>query len=288
MLFKESDLQYQSLDNFSYLTEDESKIKISTVPVLENSRIGIHTVDFSDIEKISEDYDVDYLTAISAVQESNNIDSIAVVIDEAAIIEDSSIANSFDNVIIKPQSEKSTAYQFCEEFAEAYLESGNIDYLNAIINEGFKDMVNSVSNKFKDVKDAVVNTAKEANPANAVHTFSQYKKVNYPTKRALRNTYYTNKKSAVALGAGAAAGAVGLGILGKKVYDYRKAIQMANNKPKSWISQKIASLRSIYAKWLDVAKKETDANKASVIKKAASQLLQVIDQLLAKLQKAAD
>ena len=63
---------------------------------------------------------------------------------------------------------------------------------------------------------------------------------------------------------------------------------MANNKPKSWISQKIASLRGIYAKWLEAAKKESDANKANVIKKAAASLLKIIDQLLAKMQELSD
>ena len=267
MLFKESDLaQDVNLDQYMYLTEQESKINISTIPVLENSRIGIHTVDFDNVQKIAEDYGCDYLTAINSIQESNKLDSVAVVVDESTIIEDASIINELENVIIKPQSENSTAYQFCEEMANAYLESGDEQYLDAIVlDEG---IVDSAKNAINNIKDSdTYKTAKKYNPKNSVPNYNFVKLFSKDKSKA------DNPKA------------------GKKVYWYRKyraVIQMANNKPKSWISQKIASLRGIYAKWLEAAKKESDANKANVIKKAAASLLKIIDQLLAKMQELSD
>ena len=250
MLFKESDLaQDVNLDQYMYLTEQESKMNISTIPVLENSRIGIHTVDFDNVQKIAEDYGCDYLTAINSIQESNKLDSVAVVVDESTIIEDASIINELENVIIKPQSENSTAYQFCEEMANAYLESGDEQYLDAIVlDEGILVNAKNSNNNIKDFY--TYKTARKHNPKKSVR-YNRFKLIG-------------------------------------KIYNFRKAIRMANNKPKSWISQKIASLRGIYAKWLEAAKKESDANKANVIKKAAASLLKIIDQLLAKMQELSD
>ena len=171
MLFKESDLaQDVNLDQYMYLTEQESKTNISTIPVLENSRIGIHTVDFDNVQKIAEDHGCDYLTAINSIQESNKLDSVAVVVDESTIIEDASIINELENVIIKPQSENSTAYQFCEEMANAYLESGDEQYLDAIVlDEGIVVNAKNSNNNIKDFY--TYKTARKYNPKNFVANY---------------------------------------------------------------------------------------------------------------------
>ena len=280
MLFKESDLaQDVNLDQYMYLTEQESKMNISTIPVLENSRIGIHTVDFDHVQKIAEDYGCDYLTAINSIQESNKLDAVAVVVDESTIIEDASIINELENVIIKPQSENSTAYQFCEEMANAYLESGDEQYLDAIVlDEG---MVVNAKNSNNNIKDFTYKTARKYNPKNFVtnYKFAKLFGKDKSTADNVKMAHRANPKKSVRYNRFKFIG---------KIYNYRKAIRMANNKPKSWISQKIASLRGIYAKWLEAAKKESDANKANVIKKAAASLLKIIDQLLAKMQELSD
>ena len=281
MLFKESDLaQDVNLDQYMYLTEQESKTNISTIPVLENSRIGIHTVDFDNVQKIAEDHGCDYLTAINSIQESNKLDSVAVVVDESTIIEDASIINELENVIIKPQSENSTAYQFCEEMANAYLESGDEQYLDAIVlDEGIVVNAKNSNNNIKDFY--TYKTARKYNPKNFVanYKFAKLFGKDKSTADNVKMAHRANPKKSVRYKRFKFI---------KKIYDYRKAIRMANNKPKSWISQKIASLRGIYAKWLEAAKKESDANKANVIKKAAASLLKIIDQLLAKMQELSD
>ena len=281
MLFKESDLaQDVNLDQYMYLTEQESKMNISTIPVLENSRIGIHTVDFDNVQKIAEDYGCDYLTAINSIQESNKLDSVAVVVDESTIIEDASIINELENVIIKPQSENSTAYQFCEEMANAYLESGDEQYLDAIVlDEGILVNAKNSNNNIKDFY--TYKTARKHNPKKSVanYKFAKLFGKDKSTANNVKMAYRANPKKSVRYNR--------FKLIGK-IYNFRKAIRMANNKPKSWISQKIASLRGIYAKWLEAAKKESDANKANVIKKAAASLLKIIDQLLAKMQELSD
>ena len=83
-------------------------------------------------------------------------------------------------------------------------------------------------------------------------------------------------------------GVAGAGVLSKVLHDrYNKAKQIeraANNKSKSWISRKIAALRSIYAQWLQRANKERNAGRAGIFKKFAAMLLNIIDSLLSKLQ----
>lgn len=67
--------------------------------------------------------------------------------------------------------------------------------------------------------------------------------------------------------------------------DLAELIKESKGKNKSWISKKVASLRSIYNKWLNKANKESDAGKASIIKKACAAILNVIDKLLAMIER---
>jgi hypothetical protein len=67
----------------------------------------------------------------------------------------------------------------------------------------------------------------------------------------------------------------------------QKLVQMAKDRPKSWIGKKIAALRKIYTKWMSAAEKTSDKTNSSLIKNAAHKILTVIDKLLAILQKNA-
>lgn len=69
---------------------------------------------------------------------------------------------------------------------------------------------------------------------------------------------------------------------------YKHLKKEAEHKPKSWIAKKIASLRKVYEKWLNLAKVERYRDQAGLIKRAATKLLEVIDYLLKKLQNKAD
>ena len=96
-----------------------------------------------------------------------------------------------------------------------------------------------------------------------------------------------NNKGKIAAGL-AVGGALALGA--KKAYDHFNAAKIekeAENKPKSWIAQKIAALRKMYSNWLQKAQAESDAGKAGMFKKIAAKIMAVIDKLMAKMQHAA-
>lgn len=305
MLFKESDLAINEaaniLDKSTYLTEQESLTRVQTVPVVENSRLGVYVVDFSDIERLSEDYGCSYIEAMEAVAEANGIEDpdkhFAVAVDEAAMIEDASLGQELANAVIKPQSETSLAYQFCEACANAYLESGDEQYLGAILEGKVGDAWNAVkgaaSNAASTVKGAAINAASTVKGAAASAG-------NAIDPRNIRDDYQTAQQAGLGkvasakdalvhnkAAAGVAVG-VGVGAVAAGIATARHFIKAAENKPKSWISQKIASLRGIYAKWLKAAQKQSDAGKANVFKQGAAKLMTIIDALLKKLQTAAN
>lgn len=294
MLFKESDLAINEatniLDKSTYLTEQESLTRVQTVPVVENSRLGAYVVDFSDIERLSEDYGCSYIEAMEAVAEANGIEDpnkhFAVAIDEAAMIEDASLGQELANAVIKPQSETSLAYQFCEACANAYLESGDEQYLGAILEGKVGDAWNAVkgaaSNAASTVKGAAASAGNAIDPRNIRDDYQTAQQAGLG-KVASAKDALANNKAAAGVSAGVGVGAVAAGIA-----TARHFIKAAENKPKSWISQKIASLRGIYAKWLKTAQKQSDAGKANVFKQGAAKLMTIIDALLKKLQTAAN
>ena len=294
MLFKESDLAINEaaniLDKSTYLTEQESLTRVQTVPVVENSRLGAYVVDFSDIERLSEDYGCSYIEAMEAVAEANGIEDpdkhFAVAVDEAAMIEDASLGQELANAVIKPQSETSLAYQFCEACANAYLESGDEQYLGAILEGKVGDAWNAVkgaaSNAASRVKGAAASAGNAIDPRNIRDDYQTAQQAGLGKVASAKDALVHNK-AAVGVAAGVGVGAVAAGIA-----TARHFIKAAENKPKSWISQKIASLRGIYAKWLKAAQKQSDAGKANVFKQGAAKLMTIIDALLKKLQTAAN
>lgn len=138
MIFKESDLNINnanSLDDCVYLTEDESKINISTIPVMENTRLNTSLVDISYVEKLAEENGISLIDAVNAIQEQNDIDNISVVIDEERIISDPDIVNEINNVIIKPMSENDPVAVYVESVCDAYLESQDTKVFDNILDE---------------------------------------------------------------------------------------------------------------------------------------------------------
>lgn len=145
MLFKHEDLVTEEIDvvkeaadllNESvYLTEEESLLNVSTVPVCENKRLGTNIVSFSDIERLAEDFDTSYLDAMQAVAEANEIsmDDLAVSVPEYEIIADPEIVNELSNVIIAPCNTNSVMYQICEDAFDIAVEEEDEELLEAVI-----------------------------------------------------------------------------------------------------------------------------------------------------------
>ena len=116
MLFKQEDLYTPVYDPIQeaadilnesvYLTEEESILNVNTVPVIENTRLGVFVVNFSDIESFSEDHGIGYIDSMQAIAEANNIsmDELAVSVPEWKIIADPDIVNEMSNIVIAPPS----------------------------------------------------------------------------------------------------------------------------------------------------------------------------------------
>lgn len=120
------------LNESVYLEECETVLNPVSVPVLENTRLGICTVNYNDIYKICEDYSCFSDEALEAVAEASgvDVDTIAVAIDEADIILDPSIVDEFDAYVINPISENSMEYLLTESVIELFLEGDEEGYLD--------------------------------------------------------------------------------------------------------------------------------------------------------------
>jgi len=351
MLFTE-DSMTAGIDGLSILSEsyyvDSEVATPTTVPVVENSELGAAVVRFSDIESISESYGCDFIDAMEAVAEQNEIDPeyLAVAVDEARIIEEPELIYELANVVINPQSENSLAYQFCEACLDGYIDSeGDETFLESMIDEEvmfldeaqstFGRIMNNIGDKAKGAYDVLagnntdrlrgqahqfqrnVNAAKadakargerhgmrSGAGAQAYEEYNDLKKLKNPHVAALKKESRIRKGAAIGAGLAAAGGAAYLlsrnkdkvkagaqqlksgAVSAASSAKLDKIVASANGKPKSWISQKIAALRGMYSKWLQKAQAESDAGKASVIKKFAAKILACIDALMKKLENA--
>ena len=320
MLFKQEDLVTENYDPIQeatdiinesvYLEEEESITPVQYIPVVENKRIGANVVKFEDIDRITEEYSVSYLDAMEAVAEANEIsmDELAVAVPEWRIIANPSIVNELANVVLTPANSNSDAYIFCEACVESLFEDdeeSSQTYEDLLV-EGklTKKIAKKKKKKLEDkVNDTLVNTEKtkvpeqKAQPAPAPAPQSQQpKQVEAPkTKETKAVAVVTNNnqnkkqndnsfaKTYPYIDFFAQDNKNGLGGI-----DLSKIVQQADNQPKSWIAQKIASLRKLYQKWLKRANEEKDKNKIGKIKNVARVILNAIDKLMAKLQNATD
>ena len=64
-----------------------------------------------------------------------DVDSIAVAVDEARIIMDPEIVNECHNVVVRPISENSDAFIFVDMMLEAFENTGDVTFMNMIIDE---------------------------------------------------------------------------------------------------------------------------------------------------------
>lgn len=145
------------------------------------------------------------------------------------------------------------------------------------------------TNPFATGRDVYRNLRNHSSSKNKYFGLFNKTRAAYGGVKAGLNTFNSNET----LKGAAKKGAIGAAAVGAAAYGIHKFLQnkdnilkQANNKPKSWIAKKIASLRKLYEKWLARASKETNVNKANAIKKVAAKILTVIDKLLKKLQTA--
>lgn len=250
---------------------------------------------------------------------------LKVAVDEADIICDPEIVTALpeDSVIVAPLSEQSLACQYVTECiglwdqmpdtneADMALAEALIDdtYLEQFVNEangtsnqngpgimdrikGFGSSVAGAAKKFPGIGD--ISTSRTV-----LGNIRQIRADNAPDKnpnlsdddrKQLEGTLKSQSRAAYKLGAkGVAKASAATAAIGAAAYGigkYTGLIKQADNKPKSWIGQKIAALRKVYQSWMQKAEKGGPGAGAK-IKQAAAKLLSIIDALMAKMQKAA-
>lgn len=105
MLLKENSCRldniFNILDNSTYIDPREN-ISIHSVPILENRRLNTWIVDYHYIDELKEAYGYSFDECINILKEENDLDDIAVSIDDADILENCSIVDGIDNYVIRP------------------------------------------------------------------------------------------------------------------------------------------------------------------------------------------
>ena len=157
MVYNETDINFlnfrYNLDNQMYLTESESRLlnDINTIPVIENSRLGVNLVDYSNIERLLETTCYSVNEIISCIESVNNLDSLTVAVDDYKLILHPEIVNEMDNIVIKPLPKNDPADVFTETCLDKFMETMDesyIDYLTTIHEEEnpYKTLINDLEN----------------------------------------------------------------------------------------------------------------------------------------------
>jgi len=186
---------------------------------------------------------------------------------------------------------------FCEECINAYIETGNEEYFDSILNE---DLYHKAKRILRQNKGKVaIGTSILGTLANGYYTGNKvagdldtYNK-NIENSKDIDDDYNHTKKAAKDIfghgvaGLGRQVGLVGVGVYGVGS-GTKHYIDQYRNRPKSVISKKIASLRKVYAKWLQRANNAIEDREAGLAKRIAAKILNIIDGLLKLLQQKAD
>lgn len=172
MLFKESELTsavntrsifdeaYNLLSEAVYLTEDESFLSPVAVPVVENTRIGMPVVNFTDVERLSEENGIDYGCAVMAIAEANGLSDVCVAVSESEIIMNPDLCSEMDNIVISEMPDSHVVYQYTEACLDTWLESGDMNFLVDYIEDTYlteaskMNYVDAKGNTFKDLWDS--------------------------------------------------------------------------------------------------------------------------------------
>lgn len=262
---------YNLIENSTFL--DVESLSTQEIPIRAIEPDNKYLVSFEDIYNFSESTMRDYNDILQLIAEEHNIpNSFIVSIKEEDLILDPSLVDEFDSYVVKSINEQSFPYIYCTTLAESYLESGNEEFLNILCEDDIIDLnevseINQAGAKWygwakRHPKLATVVTPTKANLQQQALNLTPLGPLAFPI-----NTYRGIKQN---------------------ISMYRHLKKEAEHKPKSWIAKKIASLRKVYEKWLNLAKVERYRDQAGLIKRAATKLLEVIDYLLKKLQNKAD
>lgn len=161
MVFRESELTsvintrsifdeaYDLLSEAVYLTEDESFLSPVAVPVVENSRLGMPVVNFTDVERLSEENGIDYGCAVMAIAEANGLSDVCVAVSESEIIMNPDLCLEMDNIVISEMPDSHVVYQYTEACLDTWLESGDMNFLVDYIEDTYLTLDEASATQFR-------------------------------------------------------------------------------------------------------------------------------------------
>ena len=134
MLIRESYNSYDLfhlLQNQTYLTEQESKINIDHVPIVQCG--NRNTIHYNYIYTLEEETHFNIDEILLAIQEEYDLDSLYMQVPDYILIESPEL-REYD-ICIEPISSQDTIYRLCDLLTEAYLETEDNTYLNALLED---------------------------------------------------------------------------------------------------------------------------------------------------------
>ena len=298
MLLKENSCRLENifniLDNSTYINLKET-ISPNTIPILENRRLDTWIVDYHYIDELKEAYGYSFDECINILKEENDLDDIAVSIDDADILENCSIVDGIDNYVIRPCKRyfsilleevlleiKIDTNEIDTEFKEIGADKNDIndlDFVKYDINR-FRERLNEINRKFdEELKKKKIDDYNNSDEAKKIKR--ELEEINRKIAAikqeggSRRNSYGWSSSYSYRGGRGSSS---------SKTYKVTttkiKKDKGWGYKADKWCRDKIEKLQSIYKTFLEKAKKEKDQNKAGFFKKIAYYVLLYIDRFL--------
>ena len=250
------------LENATYLYESEMpNVSAYSIPVVANDRFNAGIVSYENISRFCENYGLDIIDGIRAVAEANNIDpnDVVVSIDESTIISDPWVVDGVHQYVVQPVSESNLVSQFTDIMVDSFLESGDDFYLQAI---GEPELVLEADDDRAYADGNFVSSQDIKNQANDYR--EGMKKLKGMSTKVGDKTIKPDDPNFLV-----------------------KIKRFLTDKPREYLARAVARLRQTYRKFLLRADKENDENKIKWYKQIARKILQAVDWVLNKIQKAA-
>lgn len=134
MLIRESYNSYDVfnlLQNQTYLTEQESCLNIDHIPIIQ--RGNSNTIHYNYIHTLEEETHLNIDEILLAIQEEYGLDSLYMQVPDYILIESPEL-REYD-IYIEPLNSQDTIYRLCDLLTEAYLETEDNTYLNALLED---------------------------------------------------------------------------------------------------------------------------------------------------------
>ena len=252
------------LENATYLYESEMpNVSAYSIPVVANDRFNAGIVSYEDISRLCENNGIEIVDGIRAVAEANNIDpnDLVVSIDESTIIMDPYVIDEVHQYVVQPVSESNIVSQYTDAMVGAWLESGDDFYLEAI---GEPELMLEA-----DEEDDRSYSDKNFVSSQDIKRQSQQYREGIKKLKGMSTT-------------------VGDKTIKPDDPNFLVKIKrFLTDKPREYLARAVARLRQTYRKFLLRADKENDQDKIKWYKQIARKILQAVDWVLSKIQKAA-